>query len=209
MHAPSAWPLRGCTRSARSSASPTTERAASRPSDLRLRLPRIAAAADPALAAQAAPLAVRLDAAEALRDPALPRGLVHGDLFRDNVLWSPDGAIAALLDFESASDGVHAYDLAVTVLAWTFGDRFDDALATAMVGGYESVRPLTVAEREGFLAEAILAALRFTVTRITDYAMPRGAADESRVHKDWQRFDARARHLESLARRGTAPPWFA
>ncbi len=180
-----------------------------RPSDLRARLPRIAAAADPLLSAQAAPLAARLDAAEARRDPELPRGLVHGDLFRDNVLWSPDGAIAALLDFESASDGVHAYDLAVTILAWTFGDRFDDSLATAMVRGYESVRPLNAAEREGFLAEAILAALRFTVTRITDYAMPRGEADASRVHKDWQRFDARARYLESIARSGATLPWFA
>jgi homoserine kinase type II len=178
-----------------------------RPSDLRLRLPRIAAAADATLAAQAPLLAARLAAAEARRDPALPRGLVHGDLFRDNVLWAPDGRIAALLDFESASDGVHAYDLAVTILAWTFGDGFDDTLATAMVRGYESVRRLTAAEREGFLAEAILAALRFTVTRITDYAMPRGAADDSRVHKDWRRFDARARWLESLVQKGTTLTW--
>src|SRR5580704_7769068 len=72
-------------------------------------------------------------------------GLVHGDLFRDNVLWR-GGRIAALLDFESASRGSYAFDLMVTILAWCFGDRLDPGLARAMAQGYARVRPMPEAE---------------------------------------------------------------
>src|SRR5262249_49667961 len=53
----------------------------------------------------------------------LPEGIIHGDLFPDNVLYDGD-RLVALLDFEQASDGAPAYDLAVTVLAWCFDDDF-------------------------------------------------------------------------------------
>ncbi|MEJ7733259.1 MAG: homoserine kinase [Polyangiaceae bacterium] len=78
----------------------------------------------------------------------LPMGVAHGDLFRDNVLWQPrdDGApgehIAALLDFESASRQPLVFDLAVTALAWCFGDALEAPLLTALGEGYASVRPL-------------------------------------------------------------------
>src|SRR5438067_7013446 len=72
--------------------------------DLRVRLGRIAAADDPALAAMAPKLEERLDRAERARDLDLPHGIIHGDLFRDNVLWH-SGTPVALLDFESACDG--------------------------------------------------------------------------------------------------------
>jgi homoserine kinase type II len=104
------------------------------------------------------------------RDPTLPRGPIHGDLFRDNVLWK-DQRIAALIDFESASNGVYAYDLMVTVLAWCFGDRFELSLVRALVAGYCSVRSLTPSERAALGSEAALAALRFATTRLTDYEL--------------------------------------
>ena len=82
------------------------------------------------------------------RPRAARRDRLHGDLFRDNVLWR-GGRIAALIDFESAARESYAFDLMVTILAWCTGDGLDPALARAMCEGYASVRPLTDAERRG------------------------------------------------------------
>ena len=147
------------------------------------------------------PLRAKLERTEAARDPRLPSGLIHGDLFRDNVLWDERGEIAALLDFESACEGTFAYDLMVTVLSWCVGDDLQPPLATALRAGYERVRPLTQEEKRGLHAEAGFAALRFTVTRITDYAM-RGNAHGPRVVKDWRRFLKRYEILERLGNDG-------
>jgi len=168
--------------------------------ELHARLDRIAASGHPTFAPMAPRLRKLLHAAHAARDPALPAGLVHGDLFRDNVLWQEDGTIAALLDFESACAGTYAYDLMVTVLSWCFGDTLDPGLASAMRAGYERVRPLSDAEKHGLHAEGSFAALRFTVTRITDYAMRTDAAGP-RVVKDWERFMKR---FDTLAGFGVA-----
>ncbi len=135
-----------------------------------------------------------LDSIEQARDRDVPGGLTHGDLFRDNVLWDGD-RVAALLDFESASRSAFVYDLAVTVIAWCYGDAFDFALARAMVAGYETVRPFDPREKHAFYTEARMAAVRFTITRITDYAMRGG---EGRVMKDWRRFLARLDAIEAL-----------
>lgn len=165
------------------------------------RLERIAAAKDPELARQATVLRPALDAVHASRQ-SLRQGLVHGDLFRDNVLWRADegSTIATLLDFESAFHGPLVYDLAVALLAWCFGDDLDDGLAEAMVRGYASVRPLEPVEREALHAEAMFGALRFTITRITDYAMREGAVGD-RVVKDWRRFAMRYATLAQGAER--------
>lgn len=123
----------------------------------------------------------------------LPRGLIHGDLFRDNVLWDGE-RLAALLDFESASLGAFVYDLAVTTLAWCYGDDFDAALVAAMVEGYQQVRPLTPVERECFGVEAAVAALRFATTRLTDYALR--APPGTPPRRDPARFLARLEAVE-------------
>jgi homoserine kinase type II len=138
---------------------------------------------------------------QAARDPAIPTGLIHSDLFRDNVLWDGSGSISALLDFESACRGTYAYDLMVCVLSWCFGDDLKPDLARAMHEGYERVRPLSDAERHGLLAEGSFAALRFTITRITDYALRQSAAGP-RVVKDWQRFSIRFERLQTLGEEG-------
>ena len=128
-----------------------------------------------------------LDRVEATRDPALPTGTTHGDLFRDNVRWDGEEIVAAL-DFESAAMGTLAYDLAVTILAWCFTDRFEPSLVSALVAGYESVRRLEPSERAGLVAEAELACLRFATTRITDVET-RSTGGGPR--KDYRRFLAR------------------
>ena len=150
---------------------------------------------DTTLRSEVAWLADAVGRVSARRDAELPRGLVHGDLFRDNVLWSADGEIAALLDFESASDGTFAYDVMVTALAWCVGDDFEPRLFRAMLEGYEALRPLEDVERRALHAEGCAAALRFTLTRITDYAMR--VTDGPRVVKDWRRFKKRFDTLDA------------
>ena len=133
----------------------------------------------------------------------LPSGIIHGDLFPDNVLFAGD-RLAALLDFEQASDGAFAYDLAVTLLAFTFDDDFVAARARALVGGYVAERPLLSVERAGLWDEARFAAVRFTVTRLTDVEHNPAASAELRRAKDYRRFLARLRRLDELGPDGLA-----
>jgi homoserine kinase type II len=163
--------------------------------DLRGRLLRIEKADDAALRAMVPEIEKRLDRAVGERDPGLPGGIIHGDLFRDNVLWQgPE--LSALLDFESACEGSFAYDLMVTVLAWCYGDDFDERLVRAMCEGYAAKRPLAAEEVRAFETEARIACLRFAVTRITDYTMRRGLGE--RVMKDYRRFWLRHERVAEL-----------
>jgi homoserine kinase type II len=163
--------------------------------DLRGRLARIAREGTPELRAVVPEITKRLDDAVGQRDPALPHGIIHGDLFRDNILWE-EGHPAALLDFESACDGSWVYDLMVTVLAWCYGADLDLALTSAMFVGYASVRRLEPGELESLETEGRVGALRFTITRITDFSMRSGLGE--RVMKDWRRFFARHERLSAL-----------
>lgn len=121
--------------------------------------------------------------------------VTHGDVFRDNVLWHDDGRLSAILDFESASRGHPAFDLMVTMHAWCFADRFEPPLVHALVAGYQSLRPLTAQERAACYHQARAAAVRFAITRISDYELrPRGAV----VYKDFRRFLARLDEVEAI-----------
>lgn len=141
----------------------------------------------------------RLDHYSAAATP-LPEGLIHGDLFRDNVLWRvSDGQheLAALLDFESASTGVFVYDVMVCIHAWCYGTAFDLALIRALLRGYREVRPLTPDEVRAMPAQGALAALRFATTRLTDFSL-RAAPGVAPV-RDYRRFLARLEALEGGA----------
>lgn len=159
------------------------------PPDLVLRCDRVGSSRDAEARVLAEPLREAVRALAARRRTDMPSGLVHGDLFRDNVLWN-GGRIAALLDFESAHHGPFAYDVAVTVLSWAYGDRLVPEIARAIVDGYRTVREFSDAERRGIFDETVLATLRFTITRITDEAI--------RVGKRWQRFVERREAVEAL-----------
>ena len=117
---------------------------------------------------------------------AATQGIIHGDLFRDNVLWD-DAEISAVLDFEQASGGSLVYDLAVCIndWCWTIFPRFD--LAAALVAGYSRVRPLSAADRAALPIEVRAAAARFTLTRITDVYLAR----VDNPDKDFRAFLAR------------------
>lgn len=102
---------------------------------------------------------------------SLPRSIIHSDLFPDNVLMVGD-QVTGLIDFYFACDGMMAYDLAVTHAAWSFEDdgaRWLPEIGSALVKGYESVRPLDVAERAALPLLAEGACLRFTASRAEDW----------------------------------------
>jgi homoserine kinase type II len=139
----------------------------------------------------------------AARRAALPRGVIHGDLFVDNVLRRHDGELV-LLDFEQASDGAHAYDLAVCLNAWCYGDTIVPARARAFVDGYRATRPLTDEERAGLFALARAAAMRFTVTRITDVELDPRATPFVKAKKDYRRYYQRLVAWRALGERGFA-----
>jgi homoserine kinase type II len=128
------------------------------------------------------------------RSQSLPAGLIHGDLFRDNVLLR-EGEVVGLLDFESASKGPFIYDLMVTLLAWCFGDALVGDLARSMVEGYCEVRPLVPSEIAAIELEGGVACLRFASTRLTDFSLrvPSGV----RPARDYQRFLQRLEMLRS------------
>jgi homoserine kinase type II len=140
--------------------------------------------------------------ARAAARAALPTGVIHGDLFVDNVLR--DGERFVLLDFEQASDGALAYDLAVCLNAWCYGDAIVPARVRALVDGYRTARELTEAERAGLWVEARAAAMRFTVTRITDVELDPRATPLVKATKDYRRYHARLLAWRALGEAGFA-----
>jgi homoserine kinase type II len=99
---------------------------------------------------------------------ALPRGIVHADLFRDNVLWCDD-RLSGLLDFYFAGEDVLLFDLAVTANDWCA----EAATVAELIAGYETVRPLTAAEVDAWLPVRRAAALRFWLLRLDVRHQPR------------------------------------
>jgi homoserine kinase type II len=159
------------------------------PEEIERRLVHVASLGRPELMPAQAILTGELGALAGERAADLPLGVIHGDLFVDNVLYLDD-QLAALLDFEQASWGRLAYDLAVTVLAFGFGrDDFRPDLTRALLDAYAAVRPPTPAERAAFGAELRFAACRFTVTRITDVHLKQGTG--AAPGKRFQRYLAR------------------
>jgi len=124
----------------------------------------------------------------------LPKGIIHGDLFEDNLLFKAE-KVVAVLDFEAACRGKFIFDLATAVNALCF-DRAGYQLRRfeALVAGYESLRALSLAEWDAFPNELRFSALRFTVTRLHDFFL-NPADDETRVDKDFREFYERLRIL--------------
>lgn len=109
-------------------------------------------------------------AAAALELTALPQSQTHTDLFPDNVLMLDD-RVTGLIDFYFACTGPMALDLAVTHAAWCFDEanRYRPELGTALIAGYEAIRPLDPAERALLPAIAKGACLRFVASRAEDW----------------------------------------
>ncbi|MGL4288419.1 MAG: homoserine kinase [Phreatobacter sp.] len=125
----------------------------------------------------AATIAHELDHCEPSWPRDLPAGVIHADLFNDNVFFLND-RLSGLIDFYFACNDLLAYDLAICLNAWCFSpdDEFDFAKGTAMLAAYQQVRPLSEAERRALPLLARGSALRFLLTRLVDWLnVPAGA----------------------------------
>lgn len=100
----------------------------------------------------------------------LPSGVIHADLFPDNVLFV-GSAVSGLIDFYFACDDFYAYDLAVMLNAWCFdaGGKFSRAKSQSLISAYTRHRTLSQREIGALPVLARGAALRFLLTRLQDW----------------------------------------
>jgi homoserine kinase type II len=159
---------------------------------------------------------------------ALPRGAIHGDLFRDNVMFEAvigeigeigdreaadsnvtevtSGAsdrLSGLFDFYFAGIDTLLFDIAVCLNDWCIDlatGRLDEGRANALVGAYAAVRPLTGGEHRLLPASMRAAALRFWLSRLWDLHLPRDASLLT-AHDP--------AHFERVLRERIATPWHA
>lgn len=139
---------------------------------------------------------------------ALPGGPCHCDLFRDNVLFEDAGngqsRLGGFFDFYFAGEDKWLFDLAVTVNDWCIdldSGELDAPRATALLRAYHAVRPLDTVEAAHWQHMLRAGALRFWVSRLWDYHLPR-EADMLQPHDPT--------HFERILRRriaATALPW--
>jgi homoserine kinase type II len=122
-------------------------------------------------------VARELDALEKSWPRDLPQGVIHADLFPDNVFFLGD-RLSGLIDFYFACTDTLAYDVAVCLNAWCFESdhSYNVTKGRALLGSYARSRALSAAERAALPVLARGAALRFLLTRLVDWlAVPDGA----------------------------------
>ncbi len=149
-------------------------------------------------------LAFQQHAATSAAYASLPRGPVHADLFRDNVMFDhsqPGDPLSGLFDFYFAGIDTYVFDIAVCINDWCIdlaSGRLDDDRACALVRAYAAVRPLGGDELRLFPAMLRGAALRFWISRLWDFHLPRDAALLT-AHDP--------AHFERVLRQRIATPW--
>ena len=109
----------------------------------------------------------------------LPTGLIHGDLFHDNVLFE-NNKITGIIDFYNACHDYQLYDLAVTVNDWCINPdlSLNDNRLTALTRAYSLVRPFTGEEKQAWPLMLRLAAFRFWISRIITFVHPEQEVDK-------------------------------
>lgn len=106
-------------------------------------------------------------------DSHLPQGIIHADLFKDNVLLDGDH-VAGFIDFYYASTGSFVYDIAIAINDWaqTETHTIIPSLQQAFLDGYQSVRPLSVDELNYLPIAHKAGCVRFWVSRLLDFHFP-------------------------------------
>jgi homoserine kinase type II len=124
----------------------------------------------------------------------LPEGVIHADLFPDNVFFLGD-RLSGLIDFYFACNDMLAYDVAICLNAWCFENdhSYNVTKGRALLQGYAKVRPLTDEELAAMPLLARGAALRFLATRVVDWlnaagifpqaALPSARQERSRLRR--------------------------
>ncbi len=133
--------------------------------------------ADSVIPGLSAEIERELDYLEAHWPADLPVGVIHADLFPDNVFFLSD-ELSGLIDFYFACTDALAYDIAICLNAWCFEQdlSFNVTKARQLLNGYSQVRPLTDQEYSALPLLARGAALRFLLTRLYDWlSVPEGA----------------------------------
>jgi len=145
-----------------------------------------------------AELRAEIDFFEATWPAGLPSGVIHADLFNDNVLFLHD-RLSGLIDFYFACNDAFAYDVAICLNAWCFEPdmSFNATKGRALLQGYESVRPLGADERKVLPLLARGAALRFLLTRLYDWVHT--PSDALVKRKDPQEYLAKLRFHRGIS----------
>ncbi|MEA2935391.1 MAG: homoserine kinase type [Variibacter sp.] len=124
-----------------------------------------------------ATIAHELDALEREWPKDLPSGVIHADMFPDNVFFL-GRELSGVIDFYFACNDTFAYDIAICLNAWCFepDHSYNVTKGRALLQGYDAVRPLSREERDALPILSRGAALRFLLTRLVDWLnVPPGA----------------------------------
>jgi homoserine kinase type II len=153
---------------------------------------------DDEVATIAEELEEHLERAERARGQGLePRGVIHADLFMDNVKWLAD-RVGAFFDFEMACRDAYGLDVAITLNAWCFDNSlYRLELCQAFIRGYQDARPLAQVERQNLFGHALYGAVRYTASRIRDFHLS-PLPPEQLTRKDFRTYLKRTRSLDAM-----------
>jgi homoserine kinase type II len=168
--------------------------AMTRPNNLSVRdwrplFAKVAHRADDVKPGLAAQLGAELDVLEADWPKDLPTGVIHADLFPDNVFFRGE-TVTGLIDFYFACTDFLAYDVAVCLNAWCFEPtgEFNITKAGALLSGYQKIRPMRDAEIAALPMLARGSAMRFLLTRLYDWLnTPAGALVKRKDPLEYER----------------------
>ena len=145
-------------------------------------------------------IGAELDFLEGVWPRDLPQGVIHADLFPDNVFFLGD-TLTGLIDFYFACNDMLAYDVAICLNAWCFENdhSYNVTKGRALLQGYARVRPLTDGELAALPMLARGAALRFLATRVVDWLnVPPGALVRPKAPQEYFRKLRFHQHAKSV-----------